>query len=111
MLLTDYYRILDLNSGADMGSLKKAFRQKAKLFHPDVNSSPQAEEEFILIHTAYEIVLAHLLGKDKFKNYRDPVAQAEERRKKAEQRARNYARMQYEEFMKESELYHNSPYA
>lgn len=111
MPVIDYYRILDLKMGANMYELKKAFRNKAKLFHPDVNSSPDAEKEFILIHTAYEIVLAHLLGKDKLEAMRDPAAEAEARRRKAEERAQSFARMQYEKFMKECEAYHNSPYS
>ncbi len=42
--------------GADKDALKRAFRQKAQQFHPDVNKSPEAEVQFKEINEAYQVL-------------------------------------------------------
>ena len=37
-----------------MGDIKKAYRQKAKLLHPDRNKSPNANEQFVQLKRAFE---------------------------------------------------------
>jgi len=115
MPLNDYYHTLGLNAGADLDEIKKAFREKAKKYHPDLNSQPNAQEEFIRVHTAYEMVLAHLRGKSSRTFAEEPIsfaaAEVAMRRQAMKNRAENYARMKYEEFVRECEAYHNSPYS
>jgi len=115
MTLTEYYRLLGINTEADAEEIKKAFRVKAKMYHPDLNPDPGAQDAFIRIHTAYEMVMAHLQGKRMKGYYQEPVsfaaAEVAMRRQAMKNRAENYARMKYEEFVKECEAYHNSPYA
>jgi hypothetical protein len=110
-MLNQYFTLLDLNSNATIGDLKKAFRKKAKQYHPDVNSSPDAQEEFIRIHTAYEMVLDHLQGKNISSFYKEAVDEAEKRKRDVKMRAERYAKMKYEAFKKESDAYTSSPYA
>jgi hypothetical protein len=109
MTLIEHYRILGLASNAGIQELKKAFREKAKIFHPDLNPSPDAREKFILVHAAYTIVLEYMEGKAR-RVAIDPADLREQRRKQADDRARHYARMKYEEFVKECEAYKQSPY-
>lgn len=52
----DYYKILGVDRGASQGEIKKAYRRLAKQYHPDVNSSAQAEEKFKSIGEAYEVL-------------------------------------------------------
>ena len=53
----DYYAILGLSREADLGQIKKAYRQKALDFHPDRNQhDPQAEEKFKEASEAYEVL-------------------------------------------------------
>ena len=42
----DYYKILAVPKSATEKQIKKAFREKAKLLHPDKNDSPNAEQQF-----------------------------------------------------------------
>ena len=52
----DYYDILGVPRDADEAAIKKAFRKLARTHHPDVNDSPEAEEEFKDIAAAYEVL-------------------------------------------------------
>lgn len=41
----DYYKVLGVPSDANEGTIKKAYRDLAKKYHPDVDPSPEAEEK------------------------------------------------------------------
>lgn len=54
---SDYWAVLGLDPGADLPSLKRAFRAQARRFHPDLNGNdPGAEERFKLINEAYAVL-------------------------------------------------------
>jgi hypothetical protein len=43
----DYWQVLGLEPGADAARLKRAFREQARRWHPDLNANdPVAEERF-----------------------------------------------------------------
>jgi len=50
-------KILDLSPGASQGEIKQAFRRKAKMYHPDLNPSPSANQEFIRIKNAFDYLV------------------------------------------------------
>jgi len=52
----DYYEVLGVEKGASKTDIKKAYRQLAKKYHPDVNKSDDAEEKFKEVQEAYEIL-------------------------------------------------------
>ncbi len=52
----DYYEILGLTSNATSDDIKKAYRELAKKYHPDINRSSTSEELFKLISEAYEVL-------------------------------------------------------
>lgn len=115
MSLIDSYSVLGIKPGADSDEIKKAFREKAKQFHPDLNHATNAQEEFIRIHTAYEILMSRRDGKNNNVHWDQPVsyaaAEVAMRRAAMKNKAEHYARMKYAEFVKECEAYRNSPYS
>ena len=54
MAKRDYYEVLGVDKSADEAAIKKAYRQLAKKWHPDVNpGNPEAEEKFKEVNEAY----------------------------------------------------------
>ena len=67
MIFKDYYKILNLdNSKATASEIKAAYREKAKLYHPDISGeSNYSEERFKDINEAYR-VLSNSASKRKY---------------------------------------------
>lgn len=53
----DHWQILGLSPGADAAALKRAFREQARRWHPDLNGNdPVAEERFKKVNEAYAVL-------------------------------------------------------
>ncbi|WP_255011718.1 DnaJ domain-containing protein [Cyanobium sp. Cruz-8D1] len=53
----DHWEVLGLAAGADAVSIKRAFRQQARLWHPDLNGNdPVAEARFKRVNEAYAVL-------------------------------------------------------
>ena len=61
---SDYYKILQIDPGAEPEVIEAAYRRLARKYHPDVNKSPDAVQRMQQINVAYEVL-------------RDPAKRAE----------------------------------
>lgn len=52
----DPYKILGIHRKASLPEIRKAYRQLAKEWHPDKNENPNAEDRFVEIKQAYELL-------------------------------------------------------
>ncbi len=52
----DLYEVLGVGRDATEAEIKKAFRHRARDLHPDVNKSPNAEDEFKELNEAYDVL-------------------------------------------------------
>ncbi len=53
----DHWEVLGLQPGADAAAIKRAFRQQARRWHPDLNGNdPVAEERFKRVNEAYAVL-------------------------------------------------------
>lgn len=53
----DYYEVLGIQKGATDDEVKKAYRQMAKKYHPDLNpGDKEAEAKFKEVNEAYEVI-------------------------------------------------------
>lgn len=54
--MTDHYAVLGVLSNASLSDIKKAFRQKAALYHPDRNQQSNAADLFRQAQQAYDVL-------------------------------------------------------
>ena len=97
---SDYLRILGLKPSSTIEEVRKAYRIKARRYHPDLNNSPGASEKFIEATEAYEF-LTHNINSQNYKEARKNEIYQEwvrYRQEQARQRAREYARIKYNQF-------------
>ena len=100
MRFSDYYQLLGLNLNASLEDIKKAYRQKARAYHPDINHEPDAKDKFILVTEAYEFLVANYgkLGHDD-EAYRKAMEDWRKyRQNRSRQRAHAYAHSTYVQF-------------
>jgi len=83
----DYYKILELDKGASIADVKKAYRRLARKYHPDLNPNDKtAKGKFQQINEANE-VLSDPEKRKKYDKYGQDWKHAEEFERAGEQRA------------------------
>lgn len=56
MQFKDYYETLGVDRKASAAEIQRAYRKKARTYHPDINKDPGAEDQFKDIGEAYEVL-------------------------------------------------------
>src|SRR3712207_9242816 len=57
MAFIDYYKILGVDKSIPQADVQKAYRKRAKLFHPDLHpNDPKAKAKFQALSEAYEVI-------------------------------------------------------
>ncbi|MBW4706307.1 DnaJ domain-containing protein [Roseobacter sp. YSTF-M11] len=56
MEFKDYYKALGVKRDATADEIKRAFRKAARKYHPDINTSADAEAKFKDVNEAYEVL-------------------------------------------------------
>ncbi|KAE9584499.1 putative DnaJ domain-containing protein [Lupinus albus] len=67
----DPYKTLRLQSGASESEVRKAFRQLALQYHPDVCKGNNCGVKFHLINEAYDVVMGNLRGESEEREVND----------------------------------------
>src|SRR5690625_1482826 len=52
----DYYEVLGVDKNATKQEIRRAYRAKARKYHPDVNKAEDAKDKFIEVKEAYEVL-------------------------------------------------------
>lgn len=52
----DYYSVLGVDRDASQEEIQKAYKKKAKEYHPDVSDHPDAEDKFKQLNEAYQVL-------------------------------------------------------
>ncbi|HOC40610.1 MAG TPA: DnaJ domain-containing protein [Bacteroidales bacterium] len=91
--------LLSLNNNATENDIKKKYKELAKIYHPDSNTSESSADKFIQITEAYLFLI-----NNKDSQYIHQNTEAEYKRQ-----AYQYAQMRYEEFRKKEEELNNIP--
>ncbi|PCJ66518.1 MAG: hypothetical protein COA58_06995 [Bacteroidetes bacterium] len=121
--MVNYYKILDLDNYASVEEVKTAYKAKIKIYHPDINKDPDAEEMskyFNLAKTHLdtqekknqydrELKFAYLIEINRLKsapkrNYFDKLSRRE-RSEKLEERRKIQIKEKYERSLESMPLY------
>ena len=104
--MVDLYALLDITANASDEEVKRAFRRKAKIYHPDVNNSRYAQEKFVKIQQAYELLIdkekrfaydqKRTATKNPYDKYESWLNAQKEKQEKAEKR-------KYQDFIRRKE--------
>ncbi|MEQ6121510.1 DnaJ domain-containing protein [Reichenbachiella sp. MALMAid0571] len=97
-----YLERLELAPGATKSEIKSAYRRLSKKYHPDINKSPDAQEQFIAINEAYNFLteVGPTPHQEAVPYDYDPYKKEYEERRK---RARAYANKKAEEAQRRQE--------
>ncbi|WP_171037058.1 J domain-containing protein [Maribacter algarum] len=54
--MKDYYKILTVERSDSSATIKRVFRKLALTLHPDINKAPNAQQQFVDLNEAYQVL-------------------------------------------------------
>jgi hypothetical protein len=104
-----YLKVLGLNSSSNLADVRRAYRLKARKYHPDLNHAADASERFIAATEAYDFLTRYFSQPQAQIDYRAEVRNewVKYRQEEARKRAKEYAEKRYNYF-KSTEHYRSS---
>ena len=115
--MKNYYSILGIPEDASDQDIKKAYRELAKKFHPDINRAKDAHDKFIEITEAYEFLIEQRKlevltdnpqNSENANQTADTAWYYERLRQQVREKAQQHARVKYEQFKKQHEAFRES---
>jgi|GEM_PF-591339 hypothetical protein len=106
--MKNYFEILQVPENSSRDDVQRSYRRLAKLYHPDVNKSPDAHERFCEITEAYEFIMNHWPWQTIVYDDYIKTEAFEKFRQEAREKAHRQARMRYEKFKKHHEAFQES---
>ncbi|XP_077116388.1 dnaJ homolog subfamily C member 16 [Ranitomeya variabilis] len=97
----DPYRVLGVSRTASQADIKKAYKKLAREWHPDKNKNPGAEDKFIQVSKAYEI----LSNEEKRMNY-DRYGDVGENQGYSQQQQHHHFRHFHDSFYFDESFFH-----
>lgn len=100
MIDTDCYQLLNISPNADDKAIRRAYRERSKELHPDVNPSPNAAAQFAKLSQAVDTLLdpiERLKHDDRFGYHKKARSQDEN----AKQQFSDYQKNKAEHLVKE----------
>lgn len=99
--MKNYYLILGIPQAATQEEIKRAYRDLAKLYHPDINKDKHAHEKFVDIGEAYEILYNPASRKEYDELFKSSSYSTNfsSQQAKARQRAAEYANMNVDDLL------------
>jgi curved DNA-binding protein CbpA len=112
--MADYYQLLGITKDASEAEIRAAYRRQAKIYHPDLNKSPDAHSRFIVITNAYETLIdsdrRHRYNQRFSSTPRSSMEAYNDWLKAQKERAEHEAKMRYYEHLRNREKFRQSKY-
>ncbi len=105
-----YHKILGVDENCSQEEIKMAYRRLAKKYHPDLNPANNAQQKFIELNEAYEILLEEFKNPDPSSYKSSDKSQKEyyEFIQLIREQAKEKARIRYNKYLKQQEQFRES---
>src|SRR5208337_2487578 len=105
-----YHKILEIDENCSLDEIKQAYRRLAKKYHPDLNAAPDAQQKFIEINEAYEVLVEE--ARHPYQPLNRPAENVQQEYNEfihlVREQARKRARLRYEKFVRQQAQYRDS---